>query len=189
MSNLDAMLPALLDPVPLDWAPTPLPVAAVLCPVVLHGGSDHLLFVLRTAHLRQHAGQVAFPGGKRDRNETPLATVLRECNEELGIPAAAITVLGSLPPRASSSGILVHCLVGRLQPLPLQPDPAEVARVLHLPLELLADDRRWQDRPPPSGASGAQPHASPHFEHDGELLWGLTARFVRDLCRRLPSTT
>ena len=183
--DLDERLRARLDPVPTAWTPTPMRTAAVLCPVVERGASDHVLFTVRPAELRQHGGQIGFPGGMRDGDETPLATALRECGEEIGVPAAAITVLGSLPARESSSGILVHCLVGRLQPVDLVPDPREVARVLHIPLAELLDAQRWHERTPPPTATGRQPRSSPHFEFGSDLLWGLTARFVRDLAARL----
>lgn len=163
------------------WQPTPLRSAAVLCPFVLHRGEDHLLFVVRPDDQRQHAGQIAFPGGMREGDESIEATARRECREEIGVRDDAITVLGGLGPRESSSGILAHAVVARLAPVALQPDAREVVRVLHVPLAELRDDARWHDRPPPGGASGKQPRTSPHFPFGDELLWGLTARFVRDL--------
>lgn len=185
MDTNDERLRARLAP-PGDWHPTTLRHAAVLCPIVAHGGHDHLLFVVRPADLRQHPGQVAFPGGMADPGESPLATALRECREEVGIPADAIAVLGGLAPRESSTGILVHCLVARVAPHPIVPDPREVAAVLHVPLAHLRDTSRWQERAPPPTATGRQPPSSPHFELGQHTLWGLTARFVRDLLPHLP---
>jgi len=183
--DLDERLRRCLDPADTGWTPTALRHAAVLCPVVEHAGEDHLLFVVRPAALRQHGGQIAFPGGMRDGDETPLATALRECREEIAAPAEAIAVLGSLPSRESSSAILVHCLVGRLQPVALVPDAREVTRILRIPLAMLLDTQRWSERTPPPTATGRQPRSSPHFEFGSDLLWGLTARFVRDLAARL----
>ena len=183
--DLDERLHQCLDPADAGWTPTALRHAAVLCPIVAHAGEDHVLFTVRPAALRQHGGQIGFPGGMRDGDEAPLATALRECREEIGVPATAITVLGSLPGRESSSAILVHCLVGRLQPVDLVPDPGEVERVLRIPLALLLDAQRWHERTPPPTATGRQPRSSPHFEFGSDLLWGLTARFVRDLAARL----
>ncbi|HEX5054045.1 MAG TPA: CoA pyrophosphatase [Planctomycetota bacterium] len=184
MPTIDELLRERL-PAPGSWSSTPLRLAAVLCPVVAHDGEDHLLFAVRPASLRQHAGQIGFPGGMRTGDEEPIACALRECEEEIGVPASAVTVLGGLPPRESSSGILVHCVVGRVLPVVLQPDPAEVERVLHVPLRRLLDPSLWQERTPPRTATGHQPRTSPHFEFGRELLWGLTARFVRDLAARL----
>ncbi|MBL8756415.1 MAG: CoA pyrophosphatase, partial [Planctomycetes bacterium] len=139
---LDDHLRTRLQP-PGDWFTTPLRLAAVLCPIVDHAGEDHLLLVARPADARQHAGQLAFPGGMRTGHETIEATARRECREEIGVPDGAIEVLGALPPRTSSSGILAHAVVARLQPVALQPDLREVVRVLYVPLRELRDDSRW----------------------------------------------
>ena len=179
---LRARLPAIGD-----WQPTALRHAAVLCPLVVHDGEDHVLFVVRPTTLRQHGGQIAFPGGMRDPGESIEATARRECREEIGVADAAIEVLGALPPRESSSGILVHAVVARLQPVVLRPDAREVVRTLHVPLAQLRDGSRWHEKPPPGGATGNQPRTSPHFTFGDELLWGLTARFVRDLVAHLAS--
>jgi 8-oxo-dGTP pyrophosphatase MutT (NUDIX family) len=121
----------------------------------------------------------------RNGDESPVATALRECAEEIGVAPDPAAVLGELPPRESSTGIHVHCVVARLPSTELVPDPREVVRVLRVPLAELADDARWQERPPPFGAPGRQPRTSPHFRFGDELLWGLTARFVRDLLQAL----
>lgn len=177
---LRARLPAIGD-----WQPTALRHAAVLFPLVARDGADQVLFVVRPTTLRQHAGQIAFPGGMRDGDETIEATARRECREEIGVADDAVEVLGALPARESSSGILVHAVVARLQPVALRPAAREVVRVLHVPLAELRDATRWHDRPPPGGATGLQPPHSPHFPFGDELLWGLTARFVRDLVAQL----
>jgi len=71
--------------------------AAVLVPVIQRA-EPTVLLTQRTAHLRKHAGQIAFPGGKMDENdESPTATALRETEEEIGLPAAQLEVIGSLP--------------------------------------------------------------------------------------------
>lgn len=184
MSELDERLRRLLPP-PGAWSATPLRLAAVVCPIVAHAGSDHLVFAVRPDGLHPHAGQIGFPGGMRQGDEDPIACALRECHEEIGVPSTAVTVLGQLVPRESSSGILAHCLVARLQPMVLVPDPREVVRVLHMPLAELRDASRWQERTPPKMATGFQPPTSPHFEFGSDLLWGLTARFVRDLVQKL----
>ncbi|MBZ0150262.1 MAG: CoA pyrophosphatase [Planctomycetes bacterium] len=163
-----------------DWRRTTLARAAVLCPLVEVDGQDHLLLVVRNADLRTHAGQVAFPGGMQDGDESPLATALRECHEEIGVPATAVTPLGELPPRESSSHVLVHCVVARVAPVPILPDAKEVARVLRVPLLTLLDDANWHERSWDPG-DGRPPRLLPHFAIGEDLLWGLTGRFVRDL--------
>lgn len=183
MADLDARLRASLAPIG-DWQATSLRRAAVLVPLLAVDGVDGLLLVVRPHDARQHAGQIAFPGGMRDGDETVAATAARECREEVG--AAPVALLGALAPRASSSGILVHAVVGRLPvDATLQPCPREVARTLWLPLADALDDGRWQELPPPGGATGAQPPTSPHFRHGADLVWGLTGRFLRDLAAAL----
>jgi 8-oxo-dGTP pyrophosphatase MutT (NUDIX family) len=184
MSTLDELLRERLEAVG-SWQPTALRLAAVLCPIAGEPGDESLVFAVRPADLRQHAGQIGFPGGMRTGDEDPVACALRECEEEIGVPPAAVHVLGGLPPRESSSRILVHCLVGRLDDVPFTPDPREVVRVLTIPLRELRDDARWHERTPPQSATGYQPRTSPHFESGEDLLWGLTARFVRDFVTRL----
>lgn len=183
----DTLLRSRLPPVGC-WQPADgLRLAAVVCPIVHHAGLDHLVFVVRPADARQHAGQVAFPGGMREGDESIEATARREAGEEIGVPDDAITVLGALPPRTSSTAIRVHAVVARMRPVALRPDPQEVARVLRVPILDLQDEARWQERPAPLGASGTQPPTSPHFAIGEDLLWGLTARFVRDLLAALRS--
>lgn len=184
--ELDARLRRQLPPIG-DWRPTTLRRAAVLCPIVVHDGHDHVLLVQRPTSAPQHAGQLAFPGGMREDGETIEANARRECREEIGVDDAAITLLGELGVRESSSGILVHAVVARLADVPLRPDAREVAAVLHVPLCELLDEARWSERPPPGGATGNQPRLSPHFPFGPHLLWGLTGRFVRDLLAALRS--
>lgn len=172
-------------PLPGPWMSTELRLAAVVCPIVERAGEDHLLFAVRPEGLRQHAGQIGFPGGMREGDEEPLACALRECREEIGVPPEAVTVLGMLPPRESSSGILAHCFVARLQPVPLVPDAREVLRILWVPLAELRDEARWSELPAPAGGTGFQPRTSPHFQAGSDLIWGLTGRFVRELISRL----
>ena len=172
-------------PTPGGWLPTDLPRAAVLCPIVTHAQADHVLFVKRPEGSNAHAGQIGFPGGMHEADETPLETAAREALEEVGAPPTAITPLGELAPRESSSGIHVHCVVARLAPFELRCDPTEVERVLFVPLaELLLADR-WQELPPPDGAPQNIPSTSPHFRFDRDLIWGLTGRFAHDLVTTL----
>jgi 8-oxo-dGTP pyrophosphatase MutT (NUDIX family) len=168
-------------PSPAHWRPTTRKRAAVLCPIVEHGERDHLLFVMRPLSTQSHPGQIAFPGGMQQGTETPLQTAIRECTEEVGAPAAAITPLGELSPRESTSKIHVQCIVARIGEFTLKPDPREVARVLHMPLTDLLDNSRWQEKPPPIPTDSLQPSMSPHFQFGDDLLWGLTARFTREL--------
>jgi 8-oxo-dGTP pyrophosphatase MutT (NUDIX family) len=184
-SELDAALRERLDALG-DWSADAPRRAAVLCLLQERNTKLQLLFVARPHTMPTHPGQIAFPGGGEAAGETPLATALREAREELAIAADSLTVLGQLVPRTSSSGYLVHCIVARLGACELRPDPREVEAVFEEPIQALLDESKWSERAPPAEASGRQPPTSPHYLLGDRWLWGLTARFVRDLTGRWP---
>ena len=119
----------------------PLRPAAVLLLVVNHPGDPTVVFTQRTAHLADHAGQISFPGGRCDEGDaTPEHTALREADEEVGIPADRIEILGRLPEYRTSTGYSVTPIVGWAEPpLAFHPDPHEVADVFEVPLAFLLD--------------------------------------------------
>jgi 8-oxo-dGTP pyrophosphatase MutT (NUDIX family) len=106
--------------------------AAVLLLVVNHPGDPTVVFTQRTAHLADHAGQISFPGGRVDDDDrTPEHTALREAEEEIGITADRIEVLGRLPEYRTGTGYAVTPIVGWAEPpLTWRPDPHEVAFLL-----------------------------------------------------------
>lgn len=181
----DKLLRDALDPVPTVWEPKPgFRPAAVLAPLFSREGCDFLLYTLRRRDLPHHPGQVSFPGGAKEGREEPTACALRETEEETGVRAASVKLLGSLPPRLSIAGFWVHPLVGRIaEPTDLRPDPREVERVLEIPVADLMQSRRWEMRVP-TGLDRPRP-ASPHFAWDGTAVWGLTARFTLELLGRV----
>jgi hypothetical protein len=145
-----------------------------------------VLLLVRPTDMRQHAGQIGFPGGMRKRRRGPARVRVarvqrgdrraRDGGHDLRWPAGARELLGhrrALHRRFACS--LFPCYT----------DPREVARVLHVPLRELLDNTRWEEKAPPPTATGQQLRTSPHFLFGTDLLWGLTARFVRDLLDRL----
>jgi 8-oxo-dGTP pyrophosphatase MutT (NUDIX family) len=119
----------------------PLKPAAVLLLVVNHPGDPTVVFTQRTAHLADHGGQISFPGGRVDEDDrTPEHTALREAEEEVGIPADRIEILGRLPEYRTGTGYSVTPIVGWAEPpLTFRPDPHEVADVFEVPLAFLLD--------------------------------------------------
>ncbi len=119
----------------------PLKPAAVLLLVVNHPGDPTVVFTQRTAHLADHAGQISFPGGRVDEDDrTPEHTALREAEEEIGIGADRIEILGRLPEYRTGTGYSVTPIVGWAEPpLTFKPDPHEVADVFEVPLAFLLD--------------------------------------------------
>ena len=115
--------------------------AAVLLLVVNHPAQPAVVFTQRTAHLSDHAGQISFPGGRRDAADpTPERTALREAEEEVGIDARRVEVLGRLPEYRTSTGFIVTPVVGWAEPpLEYRPQAREVDEVFEVPLAFLLD--------------------------------------------------
>jgi 8-oxo-dGTP pyrophosphatase MutT (NUDIX family) len=162
--------------------------AAVLVPIVDDGGPERLILTRRSDDLPTHQGQVAFPGGYIKEGEGPEATALREAKEEIGLPPTAVQVVGLLDDFCTWDDTVavtsVACRIGILPPLVAE--PAEVARVFEIPVAALARPQGWTWMPNPVSESPARLW---YFEHDGETLWGLSARIVISMLERagLPS--
>ena len=159
--------------------------AAVLLP--LYGWPDEpgLVFTERRADLRRHAGEISFPGGRRDDQDADLtATALRESQEEIGLDPAVVEIGEALPPTGTFvTGYRIHPFVGRIPhpgELGLQPNPAEVETVLTWSLAVLREGyemRRLVRR--------GVPIHTPTYEVEGQMIWGATARILGDLMGRL----
>jgi 8-oxo-dGTP pyrophosphatase MutT (NUDIX family) len=160
--------------------------AAVLLP--LYGWPDDapgLVFTERRADLRRHAGEISFPGGRKDEADAGLAaTALREAQEEIGLDPAVVDLGEALPPTNTFvTGYRVHPFVGHIPhpaELDLEPNPTEVETVLAFSLDLLREGyeiRRLIRR--------GIPIHTPTYEVEGHLIWGATARILGDLLSRL----
>ncbi len=155
--------------------------AAVLVPIVDDGGPSRLILTRRTQELPTHQGQVAFPGGHVHPGDRDVVrTALREAEEEIGLTADRVDVIGLLDDLLTRDGsVAVTPIVGRVTDLPdLRPRPEEVARVFTIPVAALADPDLWR-MDTMMHATGAVQHRV--FHHDGEVLWGLSARVVTHL--------
>jgi 8-oxo-dGTP pyrophosphatase MutT (NUDIX family) len=160
--------------------------AAVLVPIVLRPSALTVLLTQRTAHLRDHPGQVSFPGGRCEAEDASAeATALREAQEEVGIDVRQVEVLGTLAEYRTSTGFAVWPVVGLIQPpLNLKLDDFEVADVFEPPLDFLLDpDNFRRDRIEFQGAL-REYWAVPW---QGRYIWGATAgmlvclrEFLRD---------
>jgi 8-oxo-dGTP pyrophosphatase MutT (NUDIX family) len=158
--------------------------AAVLVPLIDHADGMTVLFTERTATLPKHGGQISFPGGTVSAGETePEVTALRETEEEIGIPAAAIELIGRLTVRDTSTGYWVMPVVGILMPpLAIIEDPSEVAGVFEVPLAFVCDAASHRiDRRVVRGEE-REFRAMPFGDH---YIWGLTARILFELSQLL----
>ena len=159
--------------------------AAVLLPLFGWPEEPGLIFTERRADLRRHAGEISFPGGRRDDTDADLAaTALREAQEEIGLDPARVELGDALPTTGTFvTGYRIHPFVGRIPhpaELDLEPNPAEVETVLTFSLDVLREGyamRRLIRR--------GVPIHTPTDEVEGHMIWGATARIVGDLLSRL----
>ncbi len=162
----------------------PLTPAAVLFPIVLRDDGHTVLLTLRTAHLRDHAGQISFPGGRvEEEDPSPVATALRETEEEIGLSRAHVEILGYLPEYRTGTGFRVTPVVALVKPpFELALDAFEVAEAFEVPLSFLLDPANHQRHS--LHYRGALRHffAMPYGDY---FIWGATAGMIRSLTDRL----
>ncbi len=161
--------------------------AAVLVPLVPRAIGLTLLLTERQPHLRAHAGQVAFPGGRMDEtDESPVATALRETEEETGIAPGFVEPLGFLDTYLTSTSYRVVPVVGVLRPgFTVQPHEAEVADVFEVPLAFLMDVQRHETHSREWQGKLRHYYAMPY---EGRYIWGATAGMIRNLYHLLYET-
>jgi 8-oxo-dGTP pyrophosphatase MutT (NUDIX family) len=157
--------------------------AAVLVPLYLDGAALHAVFTRRRDDLRRHGGEISFPGGRQDEGEDLRLTALREADEEIGLDAGDVELIGALQPTPTiATNYAVYPFVGLIEPgRTWRPSAAEVDAVLEFPLHRLRAGyarRRLLRR-------GAQFRTDVYCV-DQHLIWGATARIVEDLLARVP---
>ncbi len=169
-------------------AARPLKQAAVLVLVVDHPHEPTIVFTQRTHDLSDHAGQISFPGGRCDEADcSPERTALREAQEEIGLDAAKIEVLGRLPEYHTSTAFNVTPVVGWARPpLELRPDPREVEEIFEVPLSFLLDPRNHRYESAFYKGKMRNYWAMPYGRR---FIWGATAGMLVTLQRiLLPGT-
>ncbi len=160
--------------------------ASVLIPLIPDKDGIKILFTRRSEKLQNHRGQVAFPGGGADPEDTTVEeTALREAQEEVGLQPGLVSILGKLPTITSTSRYNVTPVVGWVnESFPIIPNPDEVARVFSVPLAWLSDRGNvdFRDLETPWGR-----HRNVVFykEYDGETIWGFTGFLTVQLMRIL----
>ncbi|BCR03360.1 coenzyme A pyrophosphatase [Desulfuromonas versatilis] len=158
--------------------------AAVLLPIYRRQGRDTVLLTRRSDRLNHHRGEISFPGGARNADDVDLrATALRETEEEMGIRAGDVSVLGRLDDFVSVAGYHVTPFVGTFRyPYPFVVNREEIAEVLEVDLEQLRDPavfrkENWSHR-------GRQFPVC-FYTVDGNEIWGLTAAILRQFLKRV----
>lgn len=157
--------------------------AAVLIAITDVPDNPQVLLTQRPRSMRDHPGQVAFPGGKIDPGEDAVTAALREAEEELGLPRAAVRVIGTSDLYHTGTGFIVTPVVGLVPPgLALRPDPVEVADWFEAPLALLLDPASWTVNE--TFWRGANRRYL-ELDWQGFRIWGVTAAIIANLSRRI----
>jgi 8-oxo-dGTP pyrophosphatase MutT (NUDIX family) len=156
--------------------------AAVLIPIYARGDGLVTVFTERRADLRRHAGEVSFPGGRRDPGEDLRDTALREAEEEIGLKRELVTIVGALPPTPTFvTNYAVYPFVGLIEPGgTFMANPSEVEAVVELGLsDLIAGFERKRL------IRRGVPIRTATYTVQGHFIWGATARILEGLLERL----
>lgn len=157
--------------------------AAVLIAVTDVPHDPQVILTQRPRGMRDHPGQVAFPGGKIDPGEDAITAALREAEEELALPREAVRVIGTSDLYHTGTGFLVTPVLGVVPPgLDLRPDPVEVADWFEAPLNMLLDPASWTTNE--VFWRGANRRYL-ELEWQGFRIWGVTAAIIANLARRI----
>lgn len=167
-----------------DLLPAQLRAAAVLVPIVVRADSLSLLLTRRTEVLRQHAGQVSFPGGSVDRDDgNALNAALRETWEETGIAPDFVQPIGYLDRLDTVSAFSITPVVALIRDgFSVRPEPGEVAEVFEVPLDYVLAPGRLQAVPIEWAGQLRHVH---EFHYEGRRVWGATAAILLNLIQRL----
>lgn len=149
---------------------------------ITNEANPQLILTRRAAHMSTHQGEVAFPGGKRDPEDSDIiATAIREAEEEVELPASQVTVVGQMDQVVSRFGYLVTPVLALIPAdVELSANPDELDAVFRVPLEFF--------RQPPSSYFERGSVKIPSFDYDEFHIWGLTAMMIAEMMNHLWDT-
>ena len=190
MSLVDRIARSLVADPPHDLLPGDLiegedgePLLAAVLVAITDRCEPGLILTLRREHMRNHAGQVAFPGGRIDEGETAVRAALREAHEELTLDPVLVQILGEADQYRTVTGYGVTPVVGLIPPdLPLVPNPEEVADWFEAPLDFVLDP--INQRRMSAEFQGRTRHYY-QIDWQGRRIWGATAAMLVNLTRRI----
>jgi len=154
-----------------------LKASAVLIPLFYNQGQYHVLFTERSEEVDFHKGQVCFPGGTREPSDSSLLqTALRETEEEIGLRAKDVEILGEFDDNVTlTSNYVISPFVALIpHPYPLKADGREIREIFSVPLSFLMDEANFKQE-------------SYEYEYEGHIIWGATARILRQFIHLLKS--
>ncbi len=155
-------------------------------PLSTDGDAARVIFTQRTATMRKHSGQVAFPGGTIDPGDRDaIDAALREAEEEIGLTRRDVMVAGATEPYRSGSGYIITPVLGVIPPdLPLDPNPDEVEDWFEVPLDTLFNPDNYERQH--ANFQGYDRHYY-DMQWQGRRIWGVTAGIIINLARRMPA--
>lgn len=158
--------------------------AAVLVPIVLREAEPHVILTKRADHLNKHAGQISFPGGRAEEEDTSVVhTALRESEEEIGLDPGYVDIIGRLNTYLTVTNYAVTPIVGLVEPVNnLVAEVSEVDEIFEVPLRFLLDMSNHQKHSGYHNGIERFWYAMPYGDY---YIWGATAGMIRDLSERV----
>ena len=164
--------------------PKGLKSAAILLPIIDIEGSLEILLTKRSTHLTTHAGEICFPGGGSEKDDTDVSmTALRETKEEIGLKESDIKIIGKLPPVPTFTGYIIHPVVGILLGSPeILIDRSEVESYFTVPLTFFMNYKNKKE-----GLWETNDIQLPivEYQYQNHRIWGATAMIISLFCDRL----
>src|SRR4030065_1139278 len=160
--------------------------AAVLVPLFQKEGDCHLLFTKRSEQVKNHKGEISFPGGVVDEEDSELVnTALREAFEEIGLKESDVQIIGILDDIVTITEFIVTPIVGLFPyPYPFKVSEAEIAELIEVPLASLLDEDSFSER---EIFRGGQKEIVYAYEYGKHIIWGATARILKQFLDLIPS--
>ncbi len=166
-----------------NFARSETPARAAVLIAVTDRAEPGLILTQRPKDMRDHPGQVAFPGGKLDRGEDAITAALREADEELALPSDKVRIIGTTDQYQTGTGFDVTPVLAVVPPdLDLRPNPAEVEAWFEVPLALVMDANNWTQQ---EVFWRGEMRQYLEMDYEGFRIWGVTAAIIANLSRRM----